>query len=137
MTNVTHTYSHRQTTNSSNGTLYAPRYEEAFLPIGKRRPRSLRSLGLTSLKTGVFYSPPPVFGCSWRSVGYQNMCDIRVAIACYWLRPEQKIYRYGHSPLDCMRHLQVTKFAAICLKQLEPTFLRSGSGAVVLFFRGT
>ena len=35
MTNVTHTYSHRQTTNSSNGTLYAPRYEEAFLPIGK------------------------------------------------------------------------------------------------------
>ena len=32
-----------------NGTLYAPRYEEAFLPKGKKRPRSLRSLGLASL----------------------------------------------------------------------------------------
>ena len=32
-----------------SGTLYAPRYEEAFSPIGKTRPRSLRSLGLASL----------------------------------------------------------------------------------------
>ena len=27
------------------------RYEEAFLPEGKKRPRSLRSLGLASLKS--------------------------------------------------------------------------------------
>ena len=33
----------------NNGTLYAPRYGEAFLPKGKKRPRSLRSLGLASL----------------------------------------------------------------------------------------
>ena len=33
----------------NNGTLYAPRYEEFFLPKGKKRPRSLRSLGLASL----------------------------------------------------------------------------------------
>ena len=33
----------------NNGTLYAPRYEEAFLPKGKKRTRSLRSLGLASL----------------------------------------------------------------------------------------
>ena len=39
-----YTYTHRQT----NGTVYAPRYDEAFLPTGKKRPRSLRSLGLVS-----------------------------------------------------------------------------------------
>ena len=40
---------HRQTDRLNNGTLYAPRYEVAFLPIGKKMPRSLRSLGLASL----------------------------------------------------------------------------------------
>ena len=40
---------HRQTDKLNNGTLYAPRYEEALLPAGKKRPRSLRSLGLASL----------------------------------------------------------------------------------------
>ena len=29
--------------------MYAPRYEEAFLPMGKKRLRSLRSFGLASL----------------------------------------------------------------------------------------
>ena len=33
-TNVTHTL----TDYENNGTLYAPRYEQAFLPIGKKRP---------------------------------------------------------------------------------------------------
>ena len=35
------------------------RYEEAFLPEGKKRPRSLRSLGLASLKSSsrVQFSP--------------------------------------------------------------------------------
>ena len=48
-TNVTHTHTHIPTDKLNNGTLYAPRYEEAFLPKGKKRPRSLRSLGLASL----------------------------------------------------------------------------------------
>ena len=39
----------RNSLRSNNGTLYAPRYEEAFWPIGKKRHRSLRSLGLASL----------------------------------------------------------------------------------------
>ena len=30
------------------------RYEEAFLPKGKKQPRSLRSLGLASLLPGIF-----------------------------------------------------------------------------------
>ena len=47
-TNVTHT--HTQTDKLNNGTLYAPRYEEAFLPEDRKRPRSLRSLGVASLK---------------------------------------------------------------------------------------
>ena len=47
-TTVTHTRAHIPTHKLNNGTLYAPRYEEAFLPKGKERPRSLRSLGLTS-----------------------------------------------------------------------------------------
>ena len=46
-TNVTHTDT--QTDQINNGTLYAPRYEDTFLPIGKKRPQSLRSLGLASL----------------------------------------------------------------------------------------
>ena len=33
-TNVTHTLTDTQTDKLNNGTLYAPRYEEAFLPIG-------------------------------------------------------------------------------------------------------
>ena len=37
-TNVTHI----QTEKVSNGTLYAPRYEQAFLPIGKKRPHCER-----------------------------------------------------------------------------------------------
>ena len=39
-----------QTDKLNNGTLYAPRYEEACLPKGKNRPRSLRSLDLASLQ---------------------------------------------------------------------------------------
>ena len=35
-TNVTHT--HTQTDKLNNSTLYAPRYEEVFLPKGKKRP---------------------------------------------------------------------------------------------------
>ena len=46
-----HTHAHTQTNFLNNGTLYAPRYEDAFLPKGKKRPRALRSLGLGSLKT--------------------------------------------------------------------------------------
>ena len=46
MTNVTHT--HIQTDKLKIGTLYAPRYEKAFFPEGKKRPRSLRSLSLTN-----------------------------------------------------------------------------------------
>ena len=34
---------------SNTGCLYAPRYEEDSLLIGKKRPRSLRPLGLASL----------------------------------------------------------------------------------------
>ena len=49
-TNITHTLTHRQADESNNGTLYEPRYEEACLPIGKERPRLLRSLGLASLQ---------------------------------------------------------------------------------------
>ena len=30
------------------------RYEKAFLPVGKKRPRSLRSLGLASLQRVFF-----------------------------------------------------------------------------------
>ena len=48
-TNVTHTQTDGQRDQLNNGTLYAPRYEEAFLPKGKQRPRWLRSLGLASL----------------------------------------------------------------------------------------
>ena len=44
-TNVTH----KLTDKLNNGTLYAPRYEEAFLPNSEKRPRSLCSLGLASL----------------------------------------------------------------------------------------
>ena len=33
----------------NNGTLYAPRHEEAFSPKGKKRPKPLRSLGLALL----------------------------------------------------------------------------------------
>ena len=33
-----------------NGTLYAPRYEKAYLPNGEKRPRSLRSLGIAALQ---------------------------------------------------------------------------------------
>ena len=60
-TNVTHT--HTPTDHLNNGTLHAPRYEEAFFPKGKKRPhyedvflskgkirpRSLRSFVLASL----------------------------------------------------------------------------------------
>ena len=46
---MSNTRTHMPTDKLNNGTLYAPRYEEAFLPIGKYRPRSLRSLGLASL----------------------------------------------------------------------------------------
>ena len=48
---VTHTLTdtHIPTDKLKNGTLYAPRYEETFLPKGKKRPRLLRSLGLASL----------------------------------------------------------------------------------------
>ena len=35
-TNVTHTHTHIPTDKLNNGTLYAPRYEEAFLPKGKK-----------------------------------------------------------------------------------------------------
>jgi len=44
-----HTRTHRPTDKFNNGTLYAPRYEEDFLTVGKIQPRSLRSLGLVSL----------------------------------------------------------------------------------------
>ena len=44
-----HTRTHRPTDKLHNGTLYAPRYEEDFLTVGKIQPRSLRSLGLVSL----------------------------------------------------------------------------------------
>ena len=37
-TKVTHTLTDTQTDKLNNGTLYAPRYEEAFLPKGKERP---------------------------------------------------------------------------------------------------
>ena len=44
-TNVTHTLTHRliKYLVPGNGTLYAPRYEKVFLPIGNKRPRSLLS----------------------------------------------------------------------------------------------
>ena len=44
-----HIHTDGQTDQLNNSTLYAPRYEEAFCPKGKKRPRSLRSLGLASL----------------------------------------------------------------------------------------
>ena len=44
-----YTHAHTPTDKLNNGTLYAPRYEKAFLPKGKKRPQSLRSLGLASL----------------------------------------------------------------------------------------
>ena len=50
--NVTHTLT--QTDKLNIGTLHAPRYEEAFSPIGKKRPRSLRSVGLASLLLGRY-----------------------------------------------------------------------------------
>ena len=37
-TNVTHTLTDTQTDQLNTGTLYAPLYEEAFLPKGKKRP---------------------------------------------------------------------------------------------------
>ena len=37
-TNVTYTLTDTQTDKLNNGSLYAPQYEEAFLPIGKKRP---------------------------------------------------------------------------------------------------
>ena len=40
-TNVTHTHTDRHTDKSNNGTLYAPRYEEAFLPGGKKTASAL------------------------------------------------------------------------------------------------
>ena len=44
---------HRQTDGQTEtlniGALYVPQYEEAFCPKDKKRPRSLRSLGLASL----------------------------------------------------------------------------------------
>ena len=46
-------YTHIHTTTDrqiKNGTLFAPRYEEVFLPKGKKRPWLLCSLGLASLK---------------------------------------------------------------------------------------
>ena len=51
-TNVKHVrrQTNGQTDQLNNGTLYATRYEEAFSPRGKKRPRSLRSLGLASLQ---------------------------------------------------------------------------------------
>ena len=66
-TNVTHTLTDTQTDKLNNGTLYAPRYEEAFLPKGKKRPhyeeaflligkkwpRPLHSLGLASLRKEI------------------------------------------------------------------------------------
>ena len=50
-TNVTRTHrqTDRETGQFNNGTLYAPRCEQAFLPVGKRRPRSLGSLAYASL----------------------------------------------------------------------------------------
>ena len=39
----------RHTDGQNNGTLSAPRYKEAFLSTGIKRPQSLRSLGLASL----------------------------------------------------------------------------------------
>ena len=42
-------YTHTDTDKLNNGTLYAPRYEDAFFLEGKKRPRSLPSLGLASL----------------------------------------------------------------------------------------
>ena len=47
--NVTHTHTNIPTDKLNNGTLYAPRYEEAFLPKGKKRPRSLRSFAPSAL----------------------------------------------------------------------------------------
>ena len=44
-----YTRTHSPTKKPNNGTLCAPRYEKAFLSAGKKRPRSLRSLGLASL----------------------------------------------------------------------------------------
>ena len=44
-----HTHTHIPTEKLNNGTLYAPRYKEAFWPTGKKQPLSLRSLGLASL----------------------------------------------------------------------------------------
>ena len=41
MTNITHAHTDAQTDKLNNGTLCAPRYEEAFLPIGKKRPYSI------------------------------------------------------------------------------------------------
>ena len=46
---TTNSMSHAHTDKLNNGTLYAPRYEETFLPKGKKRLRSLRSLGLAPL----------------------------------------------------------------------------------------
>ena len=45
-----HTQTDRQTDKTRNCTPYAPRYEETFWPIGKKRRRPLRSLGLASFK---------------------------------------------------------------------------------------
>ena len=54
-TNVTHTLTDTQTDSLNNCTLYAPRYEEAFLPKDKKWPRSLRSLGVASLSSRIKY----------------------------------------------------------------------------------
>ena len=42
----------------NNGTLYAPRYEEAFLPWRQKPPRSLRSFGLASVDPLAPPKPP-------------------------------------------------------------------------------
>ena len=40
--NVTHTLTDTQTDKLNNGTLYAPQFEEDFLPKGKKRPHYYR-----------------------------------------------------------------------------------------------
>ena len=50
--------SHAHTDKLNNGTLYAPRYEEAFLPIGKKRPHYEEAFVPNGKKTASVASLP-------------------------------------------------------------------------------
>ena len=63
-TNVAHTQIDGQTDSTNNGTLYAPRNEDTFLPYTQKRPRSLRSLSLASLLVAKRNEARPLHTCS-------------------------------------------------------------------------